>query len=87
MPGLRGAARKAPDEPRGAHDHAGRRGSGNNESAIAPAVGGLFFPQNRTLGIDRTSFSPRVQQKIVHAGVNSPSLSAGGPRIWPNCRT
>jgi hypothetical protein len=25
------------------------------------------------LGLDRCGFSPRVQQKIVHAGVNSPS--------------
>jgi hypothetical protein len=29
------------------------------------------------LGIDHTSFSPRVQQKIVHAGVNSPSYQQG----------
>jgi hypothetical protein len=44
--------------------------SGNNESPIAPAVGGLFFPQDQALGIDHGSFSPRVQQKIVYAGVN-----------------
>jgi histone H3/H4 len=29
------------------------------------------------LGIDRTGFSPRVQQKIVHAGVNSSSYQQG----------
>jgi len=29
------------------------------------------------LGIDHTCFSPRVQQKIVHAGVNSPSYQRG----------
>src|SRR5208337_2650289 len=46
---------------------------GNNESATAPAVGGLFFPQNQALGIDHSGFSPRVQQKIVHAGANSVS--------------
>lgn len=40
---------------------------------IAPDVGGLFFPQNQSLGIDRSGFSPRVQQKIVHAGVSSSS--------------
>ena len=44
---------------------------GNNASPIAPAVGGLFFPQHQALGIDQGGFSPRVQQKIVHAGVNS----------------
>src|SRR5215218_8925890 len=47
---------------------------GPNASRTAPAVGGLFFPQNRALGLDRTGFSPRVQQKLVHAGVNSPSF-------------
>jgi hypothetical protein len=40
---------------------------------IAPAVGGLFFPQNQALGLDHCGFSPRVQQKIVHAGVNGAS--------------
>jgi hypothetical protein len=35
--------------------------------------GQLFFPQNQVLGLDRTSYSPRVQRKIVHAGVNSAS--------------
>jgi hypothetical protein len=47
--------------------------SGSNASRIAPAVGGLFFPQNQALGVDHSGFSPRVQQKIVHAGVNSVS--------------
>jgi hypothetical protein len=42
-------------------------------SPIAPAVGGLFFPQNQALGVDHCGFSPLVQQKIVHAGVNSVS--------------
>src|SRR5277367_4928763 len=46
---------------------------GNNASRIAPAVDGLFFPQNQALGVDHSGFSPRVQQKIVHAGVNSVS--------------
>jgi hypothetical protein len=46
---------------------------GNNESPIAPDVGGLFFPQDQALGIDRSGFSPRVQQKIVYAGVNNNS--------------
>jgi hypothetical protein len=44
---------------------------GKNGSPTAPAVGGLFFPQDHALGVDRCGFSPRVQQKIVHAGVNS----------------
>jgi hypothetical protein len=42
-------------------------------SAIAPAVGGLFSPQNQALGVDHSGFSPRVLHKIVHAGVNSVS--------------
>ena len=46
---------------------------GPNASGTAPAVGGLFFPQDQALGLDGTGFSPRVQQQVVHAGVNSPS--------------
>src|SRR5947209_12333971 len=46
---------------------------GSNAWDHVPAVGGLFFPQNQALGVDGTGFSPRVQQKIVHAGVNSVS--------------
>ena len=42
-------------------------------SQIAPDVGGLFFPQNQALGVDHCGLSPRVQQKIIHAGVNSTS--------------
>jgi hypothetical protein len=40
---------------------------------IAPAVGGLFFPQSKSLGIDRTRFSPALQAKITFAGVRNPS--------------
>jgi hypothetical protein len=47
--------------------------NGSNALQIAPAVGGLFFPQNQALGLDHCGFSPRVQQKIVHAGVNGAS--------------
>src|SRR4051812_47870294 len=46
---------------------------GRSASPTAPAVGGLFSPQGQALGLDRTGFSPRVQQKVVHAGVNSSS--------------
>src|SRR5271155_3644846 len=46
---------------------------GMNASDTVPAVGGLFPPQNRALGIDHTGFSPRMQQKIVYAGVESVS--------------
>ena len=49
----------------------GEMSAGTNGAATAPAVGGLFFPQNQALGIDHTGFSPRVQQKIVYAGVES----------------
>jgi hypothetical protein len=46
---------------------------GTNGADTVPAVGGLFFPQNQALGIDHTGFSPRVQQKIVYAGVENTS--------------
>jgi hypothetical protein len=46
---------------------------GSKVSGIAPAVGGLFFPQNQALGVHHSAYSPRLQQKIVHAGVHSVS--------------
>src|SRR5271166_871002 len=49
------------------------RWPGKSASAIARAVVGLFFPQSQALGLDRTCHSPRVQQKVVHAGVHGVS--------------
>src|SRR5271169_659466 len=51
----------------------GEMSGGTNGADTVPAVGGLFFPQNQALGIDHTGFSPRVQQKIVYAGVENTS--------------
>jgi hypothetical protein len=45
------------------------RPNGPNPKATAPAVGGLFFPQSRSLGLDRTDTSPVLQQQIVYAGI------------------
>jgi hypothetical protein len=47
---------------------------GNNVLPLALAVAGLFPPQNQALGVDHCGFSPRVQQKIIHAGVNGVSF-------------
>jgi hypothetical protein len=49
--------------------------SGRNRKPIVPAVGGLFFPQSKSLGIDRSHFSPALQAKIVYAGSNHTSYS------------
>lgn len=50
------------------------RWPGRNQFANVPAVGGLFFPQSRALGIDRTGQSPSVQKKVVYAGAHSKSF-------------
>jgi hypothetical protein len=39
------------------------------------AVGGLFFPQAKSLGVDQTETSPALQQKIVYAGIASRSFA------------
>jgi hypothetical protein len=52
--------------------------SGKNRTATAPAVGGLFFPQSRSLGIDRSEHSLAQQAKIVYAGSNNTSYEQGG---------
>ena len=49
--------------------------NGPSPKATVPAVGGLFFPQARSLGIDQTDTSPAVQQKIVYAGVAGRSFA------------
>jgi hypothetical protein len=50
------------------------RPNGPSRKATAPAAGGLFFPQARSLGLDQTEASPRLQQKIVYAGITSRSF-------------
>jgi hypothetical protein len=49
--------------------------TGKNPLDTAPAVGGIFFPQSKSLGIDLTEHSPAVQQKIVYAGVVASSFA------------
>src|SRR5882672_11436666 len=50
---------------------------GWNRKRTAAIVGGLFFPQSKSLGIDRGAFSPAMLEKIVHAGTAGTSyLSA-----------
>jgi hypothetical protein len=47
--------------------------SGTNRRASAAAVGGLFFPQSKGLGIDLGHYSPAVLQRVVYAGVHCSS--------------
>jgi len=47
--------------------------TGRSLKNFAPVVGGLFFPQSKSLGIDRSHFSPALQAKITFAGVNNTS--------------
>jgi hypothetical protein len=57
------------------------RPNGPNRKATVPAVGGLFFPQARSLGIDQTETSPALQQKIVYAGIVSRSFAAASTTL------
>jgi hypothetical protein len=49
--------------------------TGRSRKRIAPAVGGLFFPQSQSLGIDRSRYSPALQAKITFAGANNTSFA------------
>lgn len=51
--------------------------TGKNPPDIAPAVGGLFSPQSKSLGIDLTEHSPAIQHKIVYAGTAVSSFAKG----------
>jgi hypothetical protein len=57
------------------------RPSGPNPKASVPAVGGLFSPQSRSLGIDLSEISPALQQKIVYAGTANPSFGAASTQL------
>jgi hypothetical protein len=54
---------------RGLSTHRSARLSGLNHTATARNVAGLFFPQSRSLGLDRGEASCAVLQKITYAGV------------------
>jgi len=47
--------------------------NGKSRTNVVPAVGGIFFPQSKSLGIDRSQYSLAVQAKIVYAGSNNAS--------------
>src|ERR1700751_6321218 len=51
--------------------------SGTNPKASARNVGGIFFPQSKSLGIDRGSYCPSLQRKIVYAGTAHGSFVQG----------
>lgn len=50
------------------------RPCGANPNAFATAVARLFFPQSKSLGLDRTHYSPTVLRKLTYAGANSTSF-------------
>jgi hypothetical protein len=37
----------------------------------------FFFPQTKSLGIDRTELSPQLQRKLVYAGSKNSSFAQG----------
>lgn len=45
-----------------------------NQKPTAAVVGGLFFPQTKSLGIDRSDLSPGLQSKVVFAGTKNTSF-------------
>jgi hypothetical protein len=57
------------------------RPNGWSPKATVPAVGGLFFPQSKSLGIDQTDNSPALQQKIVYAGIAGRSFAQAGEML------
>jgi hypothetical protein len=51
--------------------------SGQNRRLAASNVGEIFFPQSKSLGIDRSRYSPNLQRKIVYAGTAHGSFELG----------
>jgi hypothetical protein len=52
-----------------------------SRNATAADAGRLFFPQARALGIDESSYSPAVLEKIVYAGTKHPSFAQGSEAL------
>lgn len=48
--------------------------SGANPNAFALGAAKFFFPQSKSLGLDRTQYSPTVLQRITYAGANNTSF-------------
>ena len=48
-----------------------------SQPPTAAVVGGLFFPQTKSLGIDRSEWSPTLQRKIMRAGTHNSSFAHG----------
>jgi hypothetical protein len=48
--------------------------SGKSRKVIAPAAGGLFFPQSKSLGLDQGEASPALLEKITYAGIVASSF-------------
>jgi len=48
-----------------------------SRTVTATNVGRLFFPQSKSLGIDRGGYSNAILDKIVYAGVNNSSFGQG----------
>jgi hypothetical protein len=53
--------------------HVAGRPNGKNPNITATPVGRLFFPQSKSLGLDRTQYSNAVLAKIIYAGSNNTS--------------
>src|SRR5208283_1209146 len=53
--------------------HVAGRPNGKNPNITAANAGRLFFPQSKSLGLDRAAYSNAVLAKIVYAGSNNTS--------------
>jgi hypothetical protein len=56
--------------------------NGWNPRLTATVVDGLFFPQGKGLGIDRTELSPQLQRKLVSAGTRNSSFAKASEDVF-----
>lgn len=54
---------------------------GASRRSPAPAAGGLFFPQSKSLGLDFTDCGPALQSKVIYAAVTAPSFVLGSEAL------
>jgi hypothetical protein len=73
----RGRSRRDPKPSHATCKRGAAKPNGTSRIATAANVGGLFFPQSQSLGIDRGEYSVALLDKIVYAGVSNSSFEQG----------
>ncbi len=80
-PECHGPLKPDQNRDRRTYDHSRPGGLDGEDDPLSPLSAGFFPPRDRTLGLDGTSYSPRLQRKMVSAGVRAESYRAASESL------